>query len=81
MRAIILLIGLGLLTVLAGAGCEEYDEHHREGYHSGAYDNCYRGDGHDEYEGRPGYITTPTVEAVVDLLGVKTGLVELRNCE
>ncbi len=54
-KAIILLIGLGVLTVLGGAGCEEYGEHeHHHGY-GGAYDNYNYGYGHGQYQGWPNY--------------------------
>ncbi len=52
-KAIILLIGLGVLTVLGGAGCEEEHEHHH-GY-GGAYDNYNSGYGHGQYQGWPNY--------------------------
>ena len=51
MKSIILLIGLGLLTLVGTVGCEEEHEHHH-GPYGGAYDANYRGYGH---EGHPGW--------------------------
>ena len=47
MKAIILLIGLSLLTFVGGTGCESEHEHHHE-YRGGAYDRDYHGYGHGE---------------------------------
>ena len=48
MKAIVLLIGLSLLTFVGGTGCESEHEHHHE-YRGGAYDRDYHGYGHGEY--------------------------------
>ncbi len=53
MKAIILLIGLGLLTLIGGMGCEEEHEHHH--HEGGAYDGYNQGYGHGEYRGWPDY--------------------------
>ncbi len=54
MKAIALLIGLGLLALVGTTGCEEEHEHHHGNY-GGAYDGYYQGYGHGEYRGYPDY--------------------------
>ncbi len=46
MKTIILLIGLGLLTILGTVGCEEEEHEHHHGAYGGAYDGYYNGYGH-----------------------------------
>ncbi len=53
MKAIALLIGLGLLTMVCTTACEE-EGHEHHGY-GGAYDGYYQGYGHGEYGGYPDY--------------------------
>ena len=44
MKAIILLVGLGLFLLVGTVGCEEEHEHHHDG-HGGAYEGGYHGYG------------------------------------
>jgi hypothetical protein len=53
MKAIILLIGIGILT-FGTAGCE-WGEHEHHEHSGGAYDGYYQGYGHGEYPGYPDY--------------------------
>ncbi len=53
MKAIFLLIGIGILT-LGTAGCE-WGEHEHHEHQGGGYDGYYQGYGHGEYHGYPGY--------------------------
>ncbi len=54
MKAIALLIGLGLFTLIATTGCEEEEHEHHHGGYGGAYDGYYQGYGHGAY-GYPDY--------------------------
>ena len=52
MKAILLLIGIGVLT-FGTFGCEEWEEHEHHEHHGGAYDGYYQGYGHGEYREYP----------------------------
>ena len=54
MKSIILLIGLGLLTLVGAVGCEDEHEHHH-GPYGGTYNGYYQGYGYGNqaYPGRP----------------------------